>query len=70
MMFNNQPIHYLPNATILETNRQIQSQDHGLLQIFNSCVYNGEVYHAKKKVNFDLFNPLYKTFLFDDVINE
>jgi hypothetical protein len=46
------------------------TQDHGSPQIFHSCAYNGEVDHAKKKVDFDLFNPLYDTFLFDDVTNE
>jgi hypothetical protein len=36
LMLNDQPISHIPNTTILETNRQTQSQDHGLPQISHS----------------------------------
>jgi hypothetical protein len=53
----NQSISHIQNTTFLETNRQIQPQDHGLSQIFHSYTYNEEVDYAKKD-DVDLYDPL------------
>jgi hypothetical protein len=54
----NQSISHIQNTTFLETNRQIQSQDRDLSQIFHSYTYNEEDDYAKKD-DVDLYNPLY-----------
>jgi hypothetical protein len=69
MMLNKQPIVHIPNTAILETNRQSQPQDHALHQVYHSCTYIREDDYAKK-VDFDLFNPLYDIVLYDDVTNK
>jgi hypothetical protein len=70
MMLNDQIIFQIPNTTILENNKQTQPQDHGSPQAFHPCAYNVKVDYEKKKVDFDLFNPLYDEVLYDAVNNE
>jgi hypothetical protein len=54
----NQFISHVQNITFLETNRQIQPQDHDLSQIFHSYTYNEEVDYENKD-DVDLYSPLY-----------
>jgi hypothetical protein len=58
MIINDQ---FFPNSIISETNKQFQSQNHGLSQ--DSYSYNG-------KIDYDLFHPIYDRFLFDNDTNE